>query len=100
MPKRSREEKLAAYSKGAKRGYRARKRFLAATADKLSTVEMKEPSTGGLKALDCQPGEADALRALGNAGSRDAAQNTRLDNRKCNLDQNAQTVNRVLHLLS
>jgi hypothetical protein len=95
MPKRSREEKLAAYSQGAKRGYRSRKAFV-----KANGLKGKEPSTGGLKALDCQPGEADALRALGNAGSRDAAQNTRLDNRKCNLDQNAQTVNRVFHPLS
>jgi hypothetical protein len=95
MPKRSREEKLAAYSQGAKRGYRSRKAFV-----KANGLERKEPSTGGLKALDCQPGEADALRALGNAGSRDAAQITRLDNRKCNLDQNAQTVNRVMHPLS
>jgi hypothetical protein len=102
MPKRSREEKLAAYSKGAKRGYRSRKAFVAHLEVAKCDIkpEMKEPSTGGLKALDCQPGEADALRALGNAGSRDAAQITRLDNRKCNLDQNAQTVNRVLHLLS
>jgi hypothetical protein len=73
MPKRSREEKLAAYSQGAKRGYRARKR-MQATREVFAQVEMKEPSTGGLKALDCQPGEADGLRALGNAGSRDAAQ--------------------------
>jgi hypothetical protein len=69
MPKRSRKEKLAAYSQGAKRGYRSRKAFV-----KANGLERKEPSTGGLKALDCQPGEADGLRALGNAGSRDAAQ--------------------------
>jgi hypothetical protein len=44
---------------------------------KANGLKRKEPSTGGLKALDCQPGEADALRALGNAGSRDAAQLTK-----------------------
>jgi hypothetical protein len=72
MPKRSREEKLAAYSKGAKRGYRARKAFV-----KTNGLEMKEPSTGGLRALDCQPGEADKGRALGKAGPGDAAQITK-----------------------
>jgi hypothetical protein len=69
MPKRSREEKLAAYSQASKRGYRSRKAFVNANG-----LKRKEPQTGGFEALDCQPGEADALRALGNAGSRDAAQ--------------------------
>jgi hypothetical protein len=95
MPKRTREEKLAAYSKGAKRGYRSRKAFVAANG-----LKMKEPSPGEVKALNVDPGRIGTLRALGNAGSGDAAQNTRLDNSKCNLDQNAQIVNRVMHLLS
>jgi hypothetical protein len=69
MPKRSREEKLAAYSQGAKRGYRSRKAFV-----KANGLERKEPSTGGLKALNCQPGEADRGRAVGTAGPGDAAQ--------------------------
>jgi hypothetical protein len=93
MRQRSREAKLAAYSKGAKRGYRARRKFLA--------HQMKEPQPGEVEApLNDDPGRIVASRALGNAGLGDAAQNTRLDNRKCNLDQNAQTVNRVMHPLS
>jgi hypothetical protein len=95
MRQRSREEKLAAYSQGAKRGYRSRKAFV-----KANGLERKEPSPGEVKALNVDPGRIVELRALGNAGSGDAAQNTRLDNRKCNLDQNAQTVNRVFHPLS
>jgi hypothetical protein len=94
MPKRSREEKLAAYSKGAKRGYRARKAFV-----KANGLEMKEPSPGEVKA---QIGEVRGLaagRSLGNEGPVYAEQ-TRLEHSKCNLDQNAQIVNRVMHLLS
>jgi hypothetical protein len=96
MPKRSREEKLAAYSQGAKRGYRSRKAFV-----KANGLERKEPRPGKVEApLIGDPGGIATGRALGKAGPGDAAQNTRLDNRKCNLDQNAQTVNRVMHLLS
>jgi hypothetical protein len=72
MPKRSREEKLAAYSKGAKRGYRARKAFVAANG-----LKMKEPSPGEVKALNVDPGRIGTLRALGNAGSGDAVQLTK-----------------------
>jgi hypothetical protein len=72
MRQRSREEKLAAYSQASKRGYQARKTFV-----KANGLKRKEPQTGGFEALDCQPGEADALRALGNAGSINAAQHTK-----------------------
>jgi hypothetical protein len=79
MPKRSREEKLAAYSKGAKRGYRARKAFVA-----VNGLEMKRAPTGEVEAPNVDPGRIVELRALGNAGSGDAAPNTLLENKPCN----------------
>lgn len=84
MPKRSREEKLAAYSAGAKRGYRARKRML----------KMKEPQLGEAEAQ----GFGIVDRALAGAGSENAG----TDQRQCtaNLDEIAPAVNRVFHLLS
>jgi hypothetical protein len=84
MPKRTREEKLAAYSKGAKRGYRARKRFVAATVKQSLTVpEMKEPQPGKAEAQIGDPGGIATLRALGKAGSGDAAQDLQ-DVKQCN----------------
>jgi hypothetical protein len=70
MPKRSREDKLASYSNGAKRGYRARKRFCAVNG----VGKMKEDRLGVVDPLNCQPGVADRGRALGNAGPMDAIQ--------------------------
>jgi hypothetical protein len=78
MPKRSREEKLAAYSKGAKRGYRARKAFV-----KANGLETKEASPGEVKPQIVDPGRIVELRALGNAGSMDAAQDLQ-DANLCN----------------
>jgi hypothetical protein len=97
MPKRSREEKLAAYSKGAKRGYRSRKAFV-----KANGLEMKEAPTGGTvePQIGDPLGRAAVLRALGNAGSRDAAPNEQDVTSKCNLANYEQMVNRVLHPLS
>ena len=69
MPKRSREEKLAAYSKGAKRGYRARKRML----------KMTEPQPGEAGAHNDLPGRKMTLRGVDAPGSGDAAQGTFLD---------------------
>jgi hypothetical protein len=79
MPKRSREEKLAAYSKGAKRGYRSRKAFVAANG-----LKMKEPQPGEVEALNDDPGGIVASRALGNAGLGDAAQRDVRDANQCN----------------
>ena len=78
MPKRSREERLAAYSNGAKRGYRARKRFVA-----VNGVEMKEPQPGKAEAQIGDPGGIATLRALGKAGSGDAEQDLQ-DVKQCN----------------
>jgi hypothetical protein len=73
MPKRTREEKLAAYSKGAKRGYRARKRFVA-----MNGVEMKSPQPGRVEGLTIgNPGGIAAGRAVGTAGPNDAIQLTK-----------------------
>lgn len=75
MRQRSREEKLAAYSKASKRGYRARQKFLA--------HQMKEPSPGEVKAQIGDLRGIAAGRALGNAGPGDAAQDLR-DANICN----------------
>jgi hypothetical protein len=69
MPKRSREEKLAAYSKGAKRGYRSRKRFVA-----MNGVEMKNPRSEGIEGSIGDPGGIASVRGLGKPGTVDAAQ--------------------------
>jgi hypothetical protein len=69
MPKRSREEKLAAYSKGAKRGYRSRKAFV-----KANGLKMKTAQPGEAEPFNDDPGGIVASRALGNAGLGDAAQ--------------------------
>jgi hypothetical protein len=63
MPKRSREEKLAAYSQGAKRGYRSRKAFV-----KANGLKMKEPSPGEAKAQNGELSGLAAGRSLGNEG--------------------------------
>jgi hypothetical protein len=96
MPKRSREEKLAAYSKGAKRGYRARKAFVAANG-----LEMKNPPPGKVEGSIGHSGGVSAGRALGNAGPGYAAPNAseKENERTCKLKQNAQVVNRVIHPL-
>jgi hypothetical protein len=95
MPKRSREEKLAAYSKGAKRGYRARKAFV-----KANGLEMKTAQPGEAEPFNDDPGGIVASRALGNAGLGDAAQNEQDVTSKCNLANHQQIVNRVMHPLS
>lgn len=87
MPKRSREEKLAAYSAGAKRGYRARKRMLAARG-----AEMKEAPTGG--------GGASIFWDVRSTVEAVGAENAGHSESTCKLNQNAQAVNRVLHLFS
>jgi hypothetical protein len=69
MRQRSREEKLAAYSKGAKRGYRSRKAFV-----KANGLEMKTAQPGEAEPFNDDPGGIVASRALGNAGLGDAAQ--------------------------
>jgi hypothetical protein len=81
---RSREDKLKAYSSGAKRGAAARKRML----------KMKEPGLGESQARYL--GMFD--RALAGAGS----ENARTDQSQCtaNLNETAPAVNRVFHLLS
>ena len=68
MPKRSRAEKLATYSGAAKRGWRARKTFVA-----VNGVKKESPSTGEVEGLIGHSGGMTAGRALGNAGPRDAA---------------------------
>jgi hypothetical protein len=93
MRQRSREEKLAAYSKASKRGYRARRKFLA--------HQMKEPQPGEVEApLNDDPGRIVTSRALGNAGLGDAAQTGTKVTSKCNLANYQQMVNRVMHPLS
>jgi hypothetical protein len=98
MPQRSREEKLAAYSKGAKRGYRSRKRMQAYRNS--DGPEMKTAQPGEVEPLNDDPGGIVASRALGNAGLGDAAQNEQDVTSKCNLANHQQIVNRVMHPLS
>jgi hypothetical protein len=95
MRQRSREEKLAAYSKGAKRGYRSRKAFV-----KANGLEMKTAQPGEAEPFNDDPGGIVASRALGNAGLGDAAQNEQDVTSKCNLANHQQIVNRVMHPLS
>jgi len=89
MPKRSRAEKLAGYSPASKRGYRARKQFLA---------QMKTAQPGEVEPLNDDPGRIVANRAVDAAGLGYAAQDR--DKRKCNLAESEQSVNRVFHPLS
>lgn len=81
---RSREEKLAAYSRASKRGARNRKRML----------EMKEPGLGESQAPD--------LGMFDRAPARAGSENAKQKERQCtaNLEQSAHSVNRLIHLLS
>jgi hypothetical protein len=88
MPKRSREEKLAAYSKGAKRGYRARKAFVKTNGLEMKTAppgEVEPSLIGDLRGIA-------AGRALGNAGPMEAIQIQELRNHEAytNADESQQ----------